>query len=150
MRISDHFRNVMSACATRLHPIRIMKRFFTHEDLWNIFHCTVESVMEYAAPLFGRLKRDIVDEMSSLYKRCKRIVCPPSCSCDNVPLDIQSHRDRVALKLLHDAEVNESHPLHSLVPSRHRFCNKYVVPCCFTERRRNTFIIYTVLKANNS
>jgi hypothetical protein len=145
----NHFNKIITKCNARLHAINVTKRLLNHDELWILFHSTIVSLLEYAAPLFGRLESGILQDIRTLYKRCSRMVCRRNCDCNNVPMDLQSFRDRLGLRLLENAEKILVHPLHKLIPMRHQHTKSFIIQYCKTNRFKNSFAQYYVLLASN-
>jgi len=53
----DHFDYVIAKCNSRLHAINVTKRLLNYDELWLLFHSTVVSLIEYAAPYLVSLRK---------------------------------------------------------------------------------------------
>ena len=48
----DHFNFVSKKASSRLYVLRILKPFLTHDELVIVFYALIQSILDYASPLF--------------------------------------------------------------------------------------------------
>ena len=134
-----HISSVLKIASQRLHIIRCMKFCVTIEELIQIYHAIITSVLVYASPAFGKLPSTLLGKMEKFQRRAHRLICGPACNCSRFP-PLGRRLEDVAVDLLLRAEANSDHPLYKYVPGRLPMTNRFRNPVCNTNRRLNSFL----------
>ena len=77
--------------------------------------------------------------MTNIAKRCHRIICHPTCNCEDFKLP-SSARRHYGTKLYIKASNDPKCPLHSLIPKKLSRSGKFAQPFCATEKRKKSFV----------
>jgi len=142
-----HIDTVIARCNRNLYLLRKLKTVLTKKDLIKIYYGLIESLQIYSCPSFLALPQCLSNKLNSVTQRAHKIICGESCKC-NVLLSPQERRKQIALKLFYQLQ-DPNHILHSLMPKRHTYSQKYIMPKCSTTRRLNQFIPQSVMLANS-
>ena len=144
---TSHFNHVLKLVSRRLYILRVLKSTLEHEDLWSIYHMTIESVLLFSTQLFGSLDSKSVAICQKVFHRASKIICTSSCRplCSSRMSDFYDKRNNAIRTLFMSAQ----HPDHALYPLVvHPVDGRVTVPFSSTNRRRNSFSIYSTLVMN--
>ena len=133
-----HFQNVIKKCNQRLYALRVLKPLLHEFELSRVYTCLICSVLSYSSPLFNMLPNKIIKKVDAFIKRCHRVIHHRECSCDLT----RSFRDLLmskSVKLFLSAASSQSHPLHTLIPSRLPRTGHYKVEFSKTLRKQSVF-----------
>ena len=142
--------DLLKLASQRLHIIRTLKAFVTKPELICVYHAIISSLFMYAAPVYGQMPATLLTKLEKFQKRGHRLICgDSSCDCGGFP-SLPRKLENAAMKLLRQAEINTSHPLHEYVPQRLPITSKYRLPICNTTRRLNSFFVWASRIANST
>ena len=142
-----HVSHVLKAVSRRLHIIRCMKSFVSTDELVQVYHALITSVIRYASPTFGLLPVTLLTKLERFQRRAHRIICG-KCECIRFP-SLGSQFEDAAVEFLLRAEANRSHPLHHRIPERLPSTGHLRQPFCNTNRRLNSFVPWTCKLINS-
>ena len=107
-----------------------------------VFYSLIQSILDYASPLFLNANAYLDSKFSFLCKRAFRIIHGfdiKSCtSCDL--LNVQRRRRFLAMKLFREALFSPSHVLHLLLPKFSHRSNRLILPFARTKRKTDSFV----------
>ena len=142
----DHINSVVSSASKSLFLFRLLRKYFTKQELISVYFASIRSRFEYCAPLFLQLSRSDADCLQKLQNRFHKVICGRFCLKHCLP-PLKDRRQFLALKFL--TKIRQpTHLLFSLLPpvsGRGRF----LLPKRSTQRRSNTFLL-SVCKFYNS
>ena len=108
---SSHFNCVIKKASQRLYVIRILKPLLSHDRLVMVFHSLIQSLLDYASPVFLNAGSSLDSSFHSLCRRAFRISHGPhhcsSCSLINV----YNRRLSLSMKLFKGILSSPSHVL---------------------------------------
>jgi hypothetical protein len=140
-----HINQVVLNASRKLFALKSMKSVLSNSDLIKIYYACVRSVMEYGSALFIGTCNKNLKKLDEIQKRASRIM-----NIDNAALEnLNDRRVSAALKLMHAAENNNRHLLHSLVPHRLPRTGHLFINCALTNKRQQSFIPYMSINHNN-
>jgi len=137
LKWDSHIDNIFKIASRRIYILKSLKKFAPRQDLVIIYKAMIESVLLYASPLYVRLPQHLNNKLNSVFKRCHKIICPPSCTCTKTP---ETRRQEQAVKLFRKAAIDSSNPLHPLIPKKLPNTGKFSQPLSTTDRRKASFI----------
>jgi len=137
LKWDNHVQNICKAASKRIHILKTMKHYAPTKDLIIIYKSMIESSLLYGSALYLNPPMHICNQITRIYKRCKKVICIHNCRCIDEPM---SRAISQASKLFLKAAADSGHPLHSIIPKRLQFCGKYCQPIAKTNRRKNAFI----------
>ena len=144
---SDHFNIQSVRCSKYLYLIRLLKSTLSHDDLWMVYESLIQNVLLYSSPLFGELDFKCRKVADKLFRRARRIICSDSCTCAYSLKNPFFSKHFASIKKLFIAANSPNHPLYPIVQ---RISNKTVtVPYSRTNRRRNSFAVFSTLVYND-
>ena len=115
-------------------------------DLTAVYYGAVRSILEYAAPSFGKLPEYLCRHLDRVQKRCHRLICgiqhTSECPCERFP-SFSNRRNKMALNLYLSASQNKEHILHSIIPAKSSRSTRPLQPPSSTTRLSHSFINYT-------
>ena len=135
-----HINRVCKQASQRIVLLKKLKQFkcIPKKGLIQAYTAFVLGVLEYNSPLFIGLNATNSAKMEKIRRRCHRIICGPSCNCnDFTPLSMR--RQRQSVKTL-KAIMNVTNILHHLCPKTLRHSGHLQLPHCRTHRRAMSFI----------
>ena len=149
-----HVDFICKKAAKRLYALRLLKRSsIPSSKLVRVFNTCIRPILEYACVVWHHsLPKYLSDQIERIQRRALRIIFPDCCydtamaRAGVVPLFIR--RETICKRLFERMRTDESHKLHSLVPSNRDTeyslrggNNKLSIPRCRTNRYANSFII---------
>jgi hypothetical protein len=151
---SDHINFIVKKASQRLYILRILKRTntFSHDKLVLVFHALIQSLFDYASPVFLNPGAGLDARLLSLCKRAFYIIHGrDTLICKNCNImDIFNRRRNLSLKLFNQAISSVSHVLHNLLPPLSSRSKRLILPFVRTSRRRDSFVISCALMYNDS
>jgi hypothetical protein len=138
----------LKTASRRLHIIRCLRDTLCKDEIRQIYHALISSVLLYASPVYGRLPKFLITKLERFQKRAHKLICGPSCDCPHF-LPMSMKLEVAATNLLIRSETSPEHPLHRFVPSRLRASGKFRLPTCTTDRRLNSFFPWACLLCNH-
>ena len=139
---SDHFDFIVKKVSQRLYVLRILKRLLPHDKLITVFSALIQSLLDYASPVFLNPGSVLDAKLLALCKRAFRIIHDKdvvSCHDCNI-LDFQSRRQSLASKLFVDILSRPDHILHSHLPCISHRSRRLILPYVRTKRRSDGFM----------
>ena len=132
------------ACCTkvskRLYILRVLKPFFSHDQLVFTFNQTIRSILEYASPVFLNPGSAFDVKLHSLCKRAFRIIHGKKELCTECDMfDIVERRRTLAMRIFSAALYNATHTLHGIIPHPSNRSSRLILPTINTERRARSF-----------
>ena len=84
---NDHCHQTVKLCNRRLHGLRRLRFLLDKDQLLTVYmyNSTIQSVIEYAAPLFCGLSENELKLLSRIQKRNHLVTCGRNCSCSCFP-----------------------------------------------------------------
>ena len=107
-----------------------------------VFYALIQSILEYASPLFLNTCSYLEFKFVSLCKRVFLVIHgydTEKCDECNI-LDIHGRRQILAMKLFDDAASSERHILHHLLPNFSQRNNRLILPHARTKRKTDGFL----------
>jgi len=149
LKWNTHINNIFKKASQRIHIIRKLKYCLSKQELIVIYKAFIQSILLYACELFIKLPQSLEAHCNRITKRCHRIICHPTCTC-NLIQSPSSLRQRHAVRLFNKALCDPNHPVFHLIPHRLKYSGKFCQPNAATERRRMAFIPTVTSIINNS
>ena len=148
----EHFGLVLKKASQRLYFLRILKRSHDIVDLWKVFFALIRSVLEYAAPIFMALPKNISEKIERIQRRAHRIICGDHCT--NCSLPTLADRRVILGTRLFNKIINsgDEHPIAGLLSSFYSTqCRntKFIMPVINNNTYKNTFVIQNIFIHNN-
>ena len=138
----EHFNFVIRKVSSRLYVLRTLKSLLDHDKLVMVFYSLIQSILDYASPLFLNVNAYLDLKLTFLCKRAFRIIHGfevKSCnSCDI--LNVQRRRRFLAMKLFQEALFSPTHVLHQLLPKFSHRSNRLILPFSRTKRKTDSFV----------
>jgi hypothetical protein len=148
LSFKTHFAMLIKKASQRLYFLRVLKKNFDAQKLWNIFFMVIRTLLEYAAPVFVSLPQYIVDQLEKLQRRAHFIICGLNCYKCSIP-SLEHRRIIIALRLFDTIYNLPNHPLNSNIQSYINSRNHLILPTINTNYFRNTFFNQCVIIKNN-
>ena len=149
----DHFNQILKRATQRLYFLRVLKTYYTKENLWKIFNTLIRSILEYAHPIFINLPTEISLNIESIQKRAHKIICGYSnyktCTDCVLPL-LKDRRTMLSLKLFKKITSNKQHPLSNIIHDNSQRSSAFILPAINTNRYRDCFINACSITSNNT
>ena len=138
---SDHFDFIGKKVSQRLYVLRILKNVFSHDQLVVVFNAIIQSLMDYASPVFLNPGHGLEAKFRSLCKRAFRIIHGADVSdCESCDiLSFEARRKMLSLKLFREILVSPNHILKNLIPQRSFRSQRLILPFVRTSRRADGF-----------
>ena len=139
---SDHINFISKTVSKRLYILRVLKPYFSHDQLVFVFNQTIRSIMEYASPVFLNPGSNFNIKLLFLCKRAFRIVHGKNvveCTSCNM-FDFVDRRFNLSMKFFRNALRDPSHIIHDLLPVVSPRSARLLLPSVRTERRVMGFI----------
>ena len=76
---SDHLDFLVKKVSQRLYVLRILKSLLTHDQLVSVFYAIIQSLLDYASPVFLNPGVNFDSQILSLCKRAFRIIHGQDC-----------------------------------------------------------------------
>lgn len=157
LNFGQYIESKAKIAAKKLGVLSKVRRYFTPEQLLQLYQAQVRSCMEYCCHLWDGSAKYQLAALESIEKRAKRLIGNPALV--DAKLQSLDHRRRVArLSVFYRIHFGEcAQELHDLIPSstfRHRSSRRsfhpYVVdmPPCRTSRFASTFLVRTAREWN--
>ena len=143
---STHIDYIIKKCSRLLFAFRTIRTTIPSPKLKLLYFSLVRSLIEYFAPRFSCLSSYDAQRLEKLQRRFHRL----SCSTDCMPACLPALSDRrlsLALRFLQVILRDESHILHSRLPSRSRR-GRFILPPRRTEKRSKSFFLSTCERYN--
>lgn len=138
----DHFNSVTRKAASRLYVLRVLKPLLNHDELVIVFYALIQSIFDYASPVFLNAHAYLDLRIVSLCKRAFRIIHGydvKACNQCNI-LDVHKRRQCLAMKLFECALHSSTHVLHNLLPAFSHRSNRLILPHARTKRKTEGFV----------
>ena len=138
----DHFDFVSKKVSSRLYVLRTLKPFLDHNELVTVFYALIQSLFDYASPLFMNAPDYLDSKVISLCKRAFRIIhgsSVESCHLCDMLAPIK-RREVLAMRLFKDALLSPLHMLHGLLPPFSQRSRRLILPRARTQRKTDAFI----------
>ena len=140
-----HFTSLYCRCSKRLYILRVLKTTLSHDDLWLVYDSLIDSLLLYAAPLFGELSAGSTSVAARIFRRARKIICPKYCCCSFSSDDRHFSRRHKALLTFKLKACAPDHPLREIMPICSNRSGRLIVPCAKTNRRRNCFSVLSAI-----
>ena len=140
-----HFLSLYCRCSKRLYILRVLKTILSHDDLWHVYDSLIDSLLLYAAPLFGELSAGSASIAARIFRRARKIICPTSCSCSFSSDDRHLSRRHKVLITFKLKACAPGHPLQEIMPISSNRSGRLIVPYTRTNRRRNCFSVFSAI-----
>ena len=151
---SEHFDFILRKASQRLYILRILKRAgnFSHAQLVLVFYALIQSLFDYASPLFLNAHVTLDSRLILICKRAFRIIHGHHArSCDECDLiSVTERRRYFASKLFNHALSSVSHVLHNILPHFSHRSRRLILPHVRTSRRLDSFVVACSLLFNRS
>ena len=138
----DHYNFVVKKTSSRLYVLRILKSLLNHDEMVIVFYALIQSVLDYASPLFLNNHAYLDVKFVSLCKRAFRIIHGfgvKACNdCDI--LNVYERRKFLSIKLFEKALYSRSHVLHYFLPNLSPRSNRLILPSARTKRKIDGFV----------
>lgn len=148
---SSHIQYICRQAVRRFYALRILRPLLDVDELVSIYGGTVRSILEYAAPIFGKLPENLSLNLDKVQKRCHRLICKVSsssdCPCDRFP-SLSTRRNFMAIRLYLSASRHQNHMLHDIIPKKSSRSKRIIQPPSSTTRLRHSFVHFTTLLLN--
>lgn len=144
-----HVDEVTKRASRRIHVLRQLKKIpsVTKKDLVQVYQCYILSILHYNDSLFTAMKNKNHAKLNKIIKRCHRIICEPSCTCEAFPT-FETRQLNHALDTF-SLMLSPSHLLHSLIPHTLPRTRHFYIHPARTERRLTSFIPFCCRKHNS-
>ena len=150
---SDHVNFVTSKVSQRLYILRVLKPHLCHDDLISVFNHCIQSIIEYASPVFLNPGSSMNDKLIRLCrpKRAFHIIHGVgSRPCNRCKMfDLLERREKMSLSMFLAALHDPNHVIHPLLPKLSQRSSRVILPAINTARRANGFVFSTSLLYNN-
>ena len=150
---TSHVKYICRQASRRIYALRILKPIFNTQELLSIYNGAVRSLLEYASPAFGKLPKNLDEEVNKVQRRCHRIICevPSSrnCHCKNFE-QLSKRRESASIKLFTSAVKNKTHILHHIMPAKSHRSTRFILPPSSTTRLSNSFVHFTAATLNGN
>ena len=142
---NPHFLSLYARCSKRLYILRVLKTVLSHDDLWLVYDSLIDSLLLYAAPLFGMLSAASVSMVERIFRRARRMICSSSCGC-SFSFDERHFSKRCkVMKSFAVKALASDHPLYDIMPNCSNRSCRLIVPHAKTNRRRNCFTVLSAI-----
>ena len=155
-----HINETIKKASMRLYFLVQLKRAkVARTDLGLFYSSCIRSIMDYAVPVFHySLPKYLMHELERIQKRAMSIICPGHSYHEALDImnfkELATHHDEIC-ETLFDTIVNDNnHRLYKLLPAPHettyslRRARPFYMPRLKTDRFKNSFIMFSCLKAN--
>ena len=155
-----HINETIKKASMRLYFLVQLKRAkAARTDLGLFYSSCIRSIMDYAVPVFHySLPKYLMHELERIQKRAMAIICPGHSYHEALNIlnfkELATHHDEIC-ETLFDTIVNDNnHRLYKLLPAPHettyslRRARPFYLPRLKTDRFKNSFIMFSCLKAN--
>ena len=138
---SDHLACICSKVSRRLYILRVLKPFFSHNQLVYTFNQTIRSILEYASPVFLNPGLSFDVKLDRLCKRAFRIIHGKNTkSCNECLLfNLAERRRSLAMRIFSAAREDTKHVLHDIIPRQSSRSSRLLLPKVNTKRRAKGF-----------
>ena len=140
-----HIQNITKVCSQRLAALRILKGYLEPGELKMTYNAMIQSVYEYASPLFISMPTVLKEKIKKIFRRAHRIMCP-NCVCQINTDDRRLLQARSLFQAIHN---NTKHNLHNLLPTYNASNDRFILPNIRTDRKLKSFMIHNALSYNN-
>ena len=148
---SSHIQYICRQAVRRFYALRILRPLLDVEELAAVYFGAVRSILEYAAPAFGKLPENLSKNLDKVQKRCHRLICRVShtsdCPCDRFP-PLSARRNKMAIKLYLSASKYKNHALHGIIPKKSYRSTRQIQPPSSTTRMCHSFVPFTTMLLN--
>ncbi len=143
-----HVNSVSKKASQRIHVLKMLKKIptATKEDLIQVYHNYIQSIMEYNAPLFVGINVKDNAKLERINKRCHRIICGVDCRCDSFP-PMSERRLKHATNFFHKI-MNPENVSHYLLPHHLPRTQHLNIEYMRTDRRAKSFIPFCTILSN--
>ena len=129
-------------------------------DIGLFYFSCFRSIMGYALPAFHfSLHKYLMQELERVQKRTMSIICPGVSYHEALVImnfkELATHHDEICESLFHTIANDNNHRLYRLLPAPQestyslRYARPFNMPRFKTDRFKNSFIIFSCLKATN-
>ena len=147
---SSHIETLERKANQQFHALKLINSYVSPDELHIVYTTTIRSLLEYCSPAFVKLPAKLSLKLQRIDNRAHRIIYGENefkCTCEKEYL--KKRRTNQSVKLLRDAERNNSHPLHELLPDRLPRTNQFRLPFSRTQRRQDSFLPHVLALMNN-
>lgn len=151
LKWDTHIEHVVKCASRRVHVLRMLRRISsaTKNDLLQVYHNYILSIMEYNSPLFVGLSSRNEQKLECLARRCHRITCGIGCQCEAFG-KIKKRREFQAMKVF-EKMMSPQNICHSLLTHHLPRSGHFFIGHIKTHRRSKSFIPFctTLWNANH-
>ena len=125
-----------------------MKTNFTKQQMIHIYNGYIQSLMEYAAPVFVGLTKHDSNRLNKIQNHAHHIICGWDCHCNTLD-NLDDQRLSLTKKLFYKVYNNELNILQKYCPDHLPKPHKFHFPFCQTERKLHSFFPFIIKQINN-
>jgi hypothetical protein len=139
---TNHFDFLVKKVSQRLYVLRILKALLSHDELVTVYTALIQSLLDYASPVFLNPGLTLDAKLLSLCKRSFQIIHGYNVeSCHDCKiLEVLHRRQSLAFKLFIKIMSNPDHILHTHLPCISRRSSRFILPHVRTKRRVDGFM----------
>jgi hypothetical protein len=143
---SSNVDRLVKLSSRRFYALRLLRPSLDKSQFRIVYDSLVLSVLNYCAPLFVGLGSCDSDRLEKLQKRFHRLLCGKHCKL-NCLTSLKQRRETMALRFLQTVS-SEYHILNKYLPYKSS-TGRYILPTRDTNRRSNSFFLFTAELYNN-
>ena len=104
---------IIKKASQRIYFLGILKRTHTKSKLWNVYFTLIRSILEYAAPIFMAISKNLSSSLEKFQRKAHHIICDSLCVDVNCALSsLADRRVLLSARLFPNIMKNDaSHPL---------------------------------------
>ena len=147
LKWNTHVSTIIKKANKRIYHVRACRKANLPTDIGLTTYCTkIRPLLEYAAPIWGRLPGYLKDDLERVQNRCLDIIGLPRNTVE--PLAVR--RENLTRKEFKRILDSETHPCRRFIPKAvdHKYnlrsrlnCHaNFVVPTSHTDRHQRSFI----------
>ena len=140
--------------------VQLKRAKVTRTDLGLFYSSCIRSVMDYAMPAFHfSMPKYLMQELERIQKRAMSIICSGVISHEAVVImnlkELATHHYEIRKSACHTIVNDNNHRLCKLLPAPHestyslRRARPFIMQVFQNDRFKNSFIIFSCLKASN-
>ena len=148
---STHFDFVVKKASQRLYVLRVLKTLVGHDHLVLVFHGIIQSLLDYASPVFLNAGKKLDSLFYSICKRAYHIIHGSDATCSKCNfLCVYERRLMLSMKLFNQISLSESHILHDLIPPLSSRSKRLILPAVRTSRCIKGFFFFCSMEYNRT
>ena len=149
---SSHLNSICTKVSKRLYILRVLKPFFSHDQLVFTFNQTIRTAIEYASPVFLNPGSAFDTMLQRLCKRAFQIIHgKDSKECQSCDMFNFVERRWSLSMCIFSAAINDTtHRLYNLLPRSSNRSSRLILPPVTTERRVKSFVFNCAMKYNET